>query len=108
MLLERGKFSIPTLPAETVEVFGLQGDGAVGVVVQGLDAGQRLDLRLQKGLSQGDFAIRLLTLTVVLADKQPLMTEAGWRAWSAKQPEDEFAALVNVSLRLSGFAEKKT
>lgn len=105
--LEPGALKRPTLPAETVEVNGLAA-APVEVVVQGLDAGQRLDLRLQSGLSQGDFAIRLLATSVVyVADRKPVMDDAGWRAWSARQSEEDFAKLVNVALRMSGMGEQE-
>lgn len=96
----------PTRPAETVEVRGLAGDEPAEVVVQGLDLGQRLDLSKVSGESHGEFAMRLLAMSVVyVADRKPVMAADDWRAWSARRSPDEFAALVNVAMRLSGFGE---
>lgn len=100
-------FKRPTRPAETVEVRGLAGEEPVEVVVQGLDAGQRIDLTGTGTPSgRGDAAMRLLALSVVYVEgRAPIMDGSGWRDWSARRPDAEFAALMNVALRLSGFID---
>lgn len=99
MSLNRNQITLPVLPSETVAVAALGGD----VIVRGLRLGDRLgifaDLRTN-GKSYTHIA-RLLAVSVVGEDSQPLLTEAEWEAFGGANFEAALD-LFGVARRLSG------
>lgn len=99
MSLNRNQITLPVLPSETVAVAALGGD----VIVRGLRLGDRLgifaDLRTN-GKSYAHIA-RLLSISVVGEDGQPLLTEAEWEVFGGANFEAALD-LFGVARRLSG------
>lgn len=98
-LIERSQIKAPSLPRETVEVSALGGE----VIVRGLLLSERLELsgfhnRLADPLpgesedqarsrAGGQIVAFTLARAVVLADSQPVFTQAEWDTFGAEHPD---------------------
>lgn len=99
MALNRNSLTLPALPSETVAVAALGGD----VIVRGLRLGERLAMFAglrEDGKNYAHLA-KLLALSVVGDDGQPLMTEPEWETFGGLH-FSETLALFGVAQRLTG------
>lgn len=99
-VLTRGAVPEPMPPMETVQVDVLGGE----VVVKALLLSERLELQTND-LSVAKRVATVLSLCVLMADKQPMWSPEQWEAWGAAHYE-EAMRIFEVVHRLSGLGPK--
>lgn len=103
MLVKRGDVQKPTLPEEVVPVPELGGD----VLVRGLGLSARFALQKDfEGMGRFGHMMKLLEVSVLDGDFEPIFTAREWEAWGAK---NDVAAmrLWDIAWRLSDLDGKE-
>lgn len=100
MVLSKSDIPRPTLPAETIQVDELGGE----VIVQGLRLRDRVQVGAAEASDRPHEIARILSLTVVDANRNPIYTADEWEDFGCRQSLVAFR-LLDIAMRLSGLKE---
>ncbi len=105
-VLSKSDIARPVRRAETIECEALGGE----VIVQALLLAEKLDFMYSQQPGYGHIT-KLLSLTIVDAEREPIMTAEEWAIWGTDHVQ-AVSDLFDVASRLSGLnpeaAEKKS